>query len=221
MRHGNPAQAREERSGTVRSFYTDWEAFEAEAVSRIVRAGGVVIDAGGGGRFTKGMKRFEELLDAVDYRTLDVSPETRPDIVASIDAMPLDDDAVDAFICRSVLEHVPSPERAVSEMLRVLKPGGQLLVTVPSIYPYHARPGPAGYPDLWRFFEDTVRLLFRDFEQIEVAHTGGPALAAVHFVPFLNRAARYLRPAAIRLDAVVARRRPLSNSSFLLVWARK
>jgi len=211
----------EERSGAVRSFYADWETFEEEAILRIARAGGLVIDAGGGGRFTKGMKRFEELLHRVDYRTLDVSPATEPDIVASIDAMPFEDRSVDAFICRSVLEHVPSPGRAVAEMMRALKPRGQLLVTVPSIYPYHARPGPAGYPDLWRFFEDTLRLLLRDFDQVEIAHTGGPALAAVHFTPLLNRGARYLRPAALRLDALITRRRPLSNSSFLLAWARK
>lgn len=209
------------RPQSVRSHHADWAKFERDALLRIARAGGLVVDAGGGGRFTKGMKRFEDVFRDIDYRTLDVSAVTRPDIVGSIESMPFEDCSVDAFICRSVLEHVRSPERAVSEMLRSLKPGGQVLITVPSIYPYHARVGPAGYPDLWRFFGDTLRLLLADFDEVELGHVGGPATAAVHFVPLLNRRGRYLRPIALRVDAMVARRRPLSNASMLLAWARK
>jgi SAM-dependent methyltransferase len=201
--------------------YVDPVAFEDAAVSAIVARGGLIVDAGGGGRFTKGMKRYEHLFRDAEYTTLDAAAETHPDIVADIEDMPFDDATVDAFICRSVLEHVRSPERAVAEMTRALKPGGQVLITVPCVYPYHARPGPGGYADLWRFFEDTVRMLLSSYSEVHVARAGGPATAIVIFLPFLNRFRRYLIPIARRLDHAVARRRPRRNATFLLVWARK
>lgn len=203
------------------SGYVDYDAFEAAALRRIASAGGLVVDAGGGAPFTKSLARYKEWFADVDYKTLDVSPETGPDLVADLVAMPFDDDEVDAFICRSVLEHVRSPERAVGEIVRTLRPGGQLYVTVPSIYPYHARPGPAGYPDLWRFFEDTLRALLGGFSQIEIGRVGGPATAAMLFTPFLNRWNATLRPLTTRIDSLIAGRRPRNNATFLVVWAQK
>ena len=201
--------------------YVDLELFEAEAIRRIAQSGGLVVDAGGGTPFTKSLGRYRELLAGVDYKTLDLSADTHPDIVADIEKMPFADGTVDAFICRSVLEHVASPERAVAEMTRALRPNGQLLLTVPSIYPYHARSGAGGYPDLWRFFEDTIRLLLREFSTVEVGRIGGPATAAMLFLPFLNRRAERLRPVVARIDRTLANRRRRSNATFLAVWAQK
>lgn len=45
----------------------------------------------------------------------------------------------DRILCTEVLEHVPDPSCALSELYRVLKPGGILAVTVPN----------AEYPALW------------------------------------------------------------------------
>lgn len=201
--------------------YVDYDAFESAALRRIVSAGGLVVDAGGGARFTKSLARYEDWFVDVDYRTLDVSPETGPDLIADLLAMPFDDGQVDAFICRSVLEHVRSPERAVAEMHRTLRPGGQLYLTVPSIYPYHARPGAGGYPDMWRFFEDTLRALPEDFSQLEIGRVGGPATAAMLFLPFLNRWNARLRPLTTRIDGAIGRRRPRRNATFLVAWAQK
>lgn len=55
---------------------------------RIVDAGGFVVDAGGGEPFTKDLARYKPWFEAIDYRTLDVSKETGPDIVADIHALP-------------------------------------------------------------------------------------------------------------------------------------
>jgi hypothetical protein len=201
--------------------YVDQEAFEEAAVRSLAAGGGLVVDAGGAGRFTKGMRRFEPLFRGADYRTLDVSSATSPDIVANIEDMPFEDDSVDAVICRSVLEHVRSPARAVAEIERVLRPGGQVLITVPSVYPYHARTGPGGYPDLWRFFDDTIYMLLSEFGEVRIARAGGPATAVIIFLPFLNRRSQYLKPLARWLDRAVSRRRARRNATFLLVWAKK
>lgn len=196
-------------------------AFEDRAIRVIAAAGGTVVDAGGAARFTKGLERYVDLFDGVDYRTLDISEAARPDIVGDIHSLPFADGSVDAFLCRSVLEHVESPERAVAEMHRALKPGGHLLVSVPSVYPYHARTGEYGYPDNWRFLPDGLYALLRDFGHVELVRSGGIATAVVNFVPPLNARFDRLGQLARRIDAAMERRRPRNNSSFLFALARK
>jgi len=39
-----------------------------------------------------------------------------------------------------VLEHVPDPDRAVAEALRVLRTGGRLIIETPFVYPVHDAP---------------------------------------------------------------------------------
>ncbi|MBL7810778.1 MAG: class I SAM-dependent methyltransferase [Bacteroidetes bacterium] len=46
----------------------------------------------------------------------------------------------DTVLCTDVLEHVKKPGQLFSEMTRVLKPGGKLIVTVPYLYWIHADP---------------------------------------------------------------------------------
>ncbi len=45
-----------------------------------------------------------------------------------LEALPIDDGALDAAACVLVLHHVPDPGRALAEAARVLRPGGRLLV---------------------------------------------------------------------------------------------
>jgi SAM-dependent methyltransferase len=53
------------------------------------------------------------------------------DLKLDITDMDLADDSFDAIICSHVLEHVPDDKAAMSEMKRVLKPGGTLLALFP------------------------------------------------------------------------------------------
>lgn len=43
-----------------------------------------------------------------------------------------DDDSFDLVVSSECIEHVPVPARAIGEMLRVLKPGGHLVLTTPN-----------------------------------------------------------------------------------------
>jgi ArsR family transcriptional regulator len=47
----------------------------------------------------------------------------------ALEALPIDDAALDAVTCVLVLHHLPAPERALAEAARVLRPGGRLLLT--------------------------------------------------------------------------------------------
>ena len=46
----------------------------------------------------------------------------------------------DAVLCTQVLEHVPDPRAVLGELYRVLKPGGQLFLTIPQGYGVHGAP---------------------------------------------------------------------------------
>lgn len=46
--------------------------------------------------------------------------------------IPLEDNVADLLVCSSVLEHVCKPEMVVSELARVTKKGGKLVVVVPN-----------------------------------------------------------------------------------------
>ncbi len=49
--------------------------------------------------------------------------------------LPFPDGAFDVVICSEVMEHIPDNRKAVSELMRVLKPGGDLVVSVPPLAP--------------------------------------------------------------------------------------
>lgn len=67
---------------------------------------------------------------------------SRIDLVSDIAAIPAPNASFDAILCSEVLEHVPEPTHALDEFLRLLKPGGTLILTAPfaslvHFAPYH------------------------------------------------------------------------------------
>jgi SAM-dependent methyltransferase len=70
---------------------------------------------------------------------------------ASVTQLPFADETFDLVICSEVLEHIVDDHRAMSEIVRVLKPDCQLVVSVPRRWPemlcwqlsgaYHRTPG--------------------------------------------------------------------------------
>jgi SAM-dependent methyltransferase len=70
---------------------------------------------------------------------------------ADVARLPFKNGAFSAVICSEVLEHIPDSHSAVRELVRVLRPGGELVVSVPRYLPericwalseaYHNEPG--------------------------------------------------------------------------------
>ena len=56
-------------------------------------------------------------------------------LAADVTHMPFGDAFFDLVICSEVLEHIPNHEAAVRELVRVLKPGQDLVVSVPRWFP--------------------------------------------------------------------------------------
>ncbi len=79
------------------------------------------------------IERFEALKN-LDYITADIeSPLAK--LKMDIHDIPLEDDTIDILFCNHVLEHVDDDLKALSEIKRVLKPGGWAILQVPFFYP--------------------------------------------------------------------------------------
>lgn len=89
------------------------------------------------------------------YTGLDVVPGNNVDIVALPFDYPIDDDAYDVVISGSAMEHVTAIWLWVPELVRVLKPGGTLV-----IYTHHAMIEHRYPVDCWRIMRDGMAFLF-------------------------------------------------------------
>ena len=70
-----------------------------------------------------------------DFTVTDTNKSSCAFGVGDIQSLPYKDNGYDAVICSEVLEHLESLDNAVSEIVRVLKPGGVLAVSVPRFIP--------------------------------------------------------------------------------------
>lgn len=55
------------------------------------------------------------------------------EVIEDAASLPFDDNSFDVVICMEVMEHLFRPDKAAVEIVRVLRPGGKLLATVPNI----------------------------------------------------------------------------------------
>lgn len=74
-------------------------------------------------------KRFKKL-ENLEYVTTDLNSPLA-DVKADICKLPFEDQSFDVILCNHVLEHIPDDARAMSEMYRVMKPGGWGIFQVP------------------------------------------------------------------------------------------
>jgi len=93
------------------------------------------------------------------------------DYVCDASAIPVPDAFFDAVLCTEVLEHVLDPADVVTELGRILKPGGKLLLTAPLGSGLHQEPDHyyGGFTPYWY----RMILPHAKFDTIEIAPNGG------------------------------------------------
>ena len=80
---------------------------------------------------------------------------SKVDIFGTAWDIPVPDNSFDCVLSTSVLEHLEEPEMALRESLRILRPGGHALYTVPFFWHLHEQPR-----DFFRYSRYGLRYLF-------------------------------------------------------------
>lgn len=99
------------------------------------------------------------LFPGQSYTGCDMRRGPGVDRVEDLAALTLADRSAQTVLCLDTLEHVFEIRRAIEEMIRILAPGGTLLIAVPMDFPVHAYPD-----DYWRL---TPSCLMRLLEPLE------------------------------------------------------
>ena len=144
--------------GDFRHIRHEWVAEKLEKIE----AGKILLDAGAGEQQYATFCRHLKYI-AQDFGKYDpaecrkgISEELKWDtskvnIVCDITDMPLENNSVDAVLCTEVFEHLRDPVPAVKEIARVLKPGGELILTAPFCSLTHMAPYyfANGFSEFW------------------------------------------------------------------------
>lgn len=149
-----------------------------------------------------------------DVRSVNVDAEAQPDILADASRIPVADASFDHALCFNLLEHVEHPDAVLREIVRVLRPGGTLLLQTPFLVNVH------GHPMDFRRYTDTALTNMATqagflVERVRVIG-GGPFLAGVAQVQSVMPRLLFLPLFGIALlaDAAVKTARP----SYMTRW---
>ncbi len=133
---------------------------------------GTVLDVGCGQMPYKSL--IVNQLNVKKYIGLDIETAldyggTAPDIVWQNGNIPLQNEVIDSAFATEVLEHCPNPEHILSEICRVMKPGGYFFATVPFLWPLHEVPH-----DAFRYTPFTLERMFQNagFSDINISAHG-------------------------------------------------
>lgn len=165
-----------------------------------IPAGEKVLDAGAG------QCRYKPFLEHTNYYAQDFAQYQgnsdgilqeswqygKLDYICDITDIPVESGFFDVVLCTEVLEHVPRPVDALEELVRILKQGGRIILTVPlgsGVHqePYHYYGGFSKY-----FFSHFAEQF--DLEVIECRELGG---LLKHTAQEMARVGRVLRDRAI------------------------
>lgn len=136
----------------------------------------------GGGEMGKGTSALYEA-NFVERVGSDIYASPLTTLLADAHSLPFADGAFDAVWIQAVLEHVLDPALVVSEIERVLAPGGIVFADTPFMWPVHE-----GAWDFTRWTMNGYRWLFRGFDEIESGYSSGAGQNLILAIRYAVRA---------------------------------
>lgn len=105
------------------------------------KATGKVLDIGCADQFIKKYLSSDTYYIGLDYYSTAIEwYGTTPVVFADAQQLPFSDGIIDTVLLLDVLEHIPKFDLCLSEIYRVLKTKGTLILQVPFLYPIHDAP---------------------------------------------------------------------------------
>jgi len=104
------------------------------------------------------------------YTGIDLRPGNGVDKIENIEKLTFKNNSFDIIICIDTIEHVENPIKAVSEMFRVLKPNGILILSSVMNFGIHEFPS-----DYWRFTPFIFEQITKKFGQKYIGYYGSPS----------------------------------------------
>ena len=150
-----------------------WQRRRLTHVTELADAGRRVFDAGcGSSRILEALPRNTVGLDALARKLRAVRAFGRPLVRGSCRALPFRDASFDCVVCSQVIQYLPREWPVLEELVRVLEPGGRLILGTPDYATWRWRalawayaravPGAHGNEHLTRYERDQlVQLLER------------------------------------------------------------
>lgn len=120
-----------------------------------------------------GKKPYKHLYDQFVDSSIGIDVETTPHLNKYIDkfydgkTIPFENDSFDVVLCTEVLEHVENPDLFLTEIHRVLKKDGTLILTVPFMQLLHEIPY-----DFYRYTPFALRSMIKRNQLTLVSITG-------------------------------------------------
>lgn len=173
---------------------------------------GKVLDIGSGVKLASYHRFLKKEKDAaVECLDLCFDGESGRRIDLEKDFLPHATAGVDTLLLFNVLEHLYNYSLVLSEIKRVLKPGGKLIGAVPFLVAYHPDPH-----DYWRYTKEALEKIFMTagFTNIQIKPFGyGPCVAAFSqmemIIPKILKI--FLVPSVLFFDWLIVKLRPKMN----------
>jgi SAM-dependent methyltransferase len=132
------------------------------------------------------------LFPGAKYIGCDLRPGPGVDRILDLHHLQLPDSSAQTALCLDTFEHVEYPRKAISELHRILSPGGVLILT--SVLRFEIHPHPHDY---WRFTPEGFASLLKNF-----THSFIQPIGKIHFPHTIVAIAWKMSPTLALTDLV-------------------
>lgn len=140
-----------------------YRSLEYEELSRIDYSG-CILDFGGGSK-AHYLSQLRSWIGSGKYESVNIAASMEPTyLIRPGDSIPVEVGSFDMVLSVNTLEHVLDLDNVLSELVRVLKPGGQLVLAVPFLYRIHGCPDDYNRPTASWWGETLPKYGIRDLK---------------------------------------------------------